>query len=224
MASRRIPVQERRQALVEAAMRVMEREGIAAATTRAICAEAGMSNGFFHYCFTSKQELMLEVALQFRRRFTAMLSLADGLRGDVHTVVSTALTTLLEDAAAHPDVHQLTYELPLYALRDPDLTGIAQRCYEDNEIVAAEFLRMTAAITGCVWTRPVDELARFLAVTVDGTVLQWLMLHDDDRAHDHIDVLARHFAALARPLRDDEPAIAVREKGGIAMNQQGGAT
>jgi AcrR family transcriptional regulator len=225
MASRRIPVQERRQALVEAAMRVMEREGIAAATTRAICAEAGMPNGFFHYCFTSKQELMLEVAQQFRRRFTAMLSLADGLQGDVYTVVSTALTTLLEDAAAHTDVHQLTYELPLYALRDADLTGIARRCYEDNEIVAAEFLRMTAAIADCVWTRPVDELARFLAVAVDGTVLQWLMLHDDDRAHDHIDVLARHFAALARPLRDDElAAAAVREKGDIAMSHTGGAT
>jgi TetR/AcrR family transcriptional regulator, regulator of biofilm formation and stress response len=208
LASRRIPVRERRQALVEAAMRVMEREGIAAATTRSICAEAGMPNGFFHYCFTSKQELMLEVAQQFRRRFTAMLSLADGLHGDIYTVLSTALTTLLDDAAAHPDIHQLTYELPLYALRDDDLSGIAQLCYEDNELVSAEFLRVAADIAGCEWTEPVDKLARFLAVTVDGTVLQWLMLRDDDRAHEHIDVLARHIAALARPLREGEPAAA----------------
>jgi AcrR family transcriptional regulator len=225
LASKRIPVQERRQALVEAAMRVMEREGIAAATTRAICAEAGMPNGFFHYCFTSKQELMLEVAQQFRRRFTAMLSLADGLQGDIYTVISTALTTLLDDAAAHPDIHQLTYELPLYALRDDDLSGIAQLCYEDNEIVAAEFLRMAAGIAGCVWTEPVDKLARFLAVTVDGTVLQWLMLRDDDRAHEHIDVVARHFAELARPLREGEPGPRGRagEKAIIDTSQQGGA-
>jgi AcrR family transcriptional regulator len=224
LASRRIPVQERRQALVEAAMRVMEREGIAAATTRAICAEAGMPNGFFHYCFTSKQELMLEVAQQFRQRFTAMLSLADELQGDAYTVISTALTTLLADAVAHPDIHQLTYELPLYALRDEDLSGIAQRCYEDNEIVAAEFLRMAAQIAGCTWTEPVDNLARFLAVTVDGTVLQWLMLRDDDRAREHIDVVARHFAALARPLREGEPAdAAAGEKEDFDMSRQGGA-
>lgn len=197
MAGRRVPVQERRQALVEAAMRVMEREGIRAATTRAVCSEAGMTNGFFHYCFTSKQELMLEVARQFRRRFTGMLQLADGLEGDVHSVISSALTLLLADAAERPDIHLLTYELPLHALRDADLSGIAQRCYEDNEIVAAEFLRMTADITGCRWTEPVEKLARHLAVTVDGTVLQWLMLRDDDRAHEHIDTIAAQLAALA---------------------------
>ena len=200
MASRRMPVHERRQALVDAAMRVMEREGIAAATTRTICAEAGMPNGFFHYCFTSKQELMLEVAQQFRRRFTGMLALADGLEGDVHAVVSGALTTLLADAAEHPDVHQLTYELPLHALRDPELSEIAQLCYEDNEIVSAAFLRVAAEIAGCEWTEPVDKLARFLAFTVDGTVLQWLMLRDDARAHEHIDDIARYFATRARPL------------------------
>jgi AcrR family transcriptional regulator len=198
LAGRRIPVHERRQALVEAAMRVMEREGIAAATTRAICAEAGMPNGFFHYCFTSKQELMLEVAQQFRRRFTGMLSLVAGLEGDVRAVVTAALTTFLEDVAAHPDVHQLTYELPLHALRDDELGGIAQRCFEDNEIVAAEFLEMAADIADCVWTEPVGKLARFLAVAVDGTVLQWLMLRDDERAREHVEDVAGHLARRAR--------------------------
>jgi AcrR family transcriptional regulator len=203
-----VPVAERRQALVEAAMRVMEREGIAAATTRAICAEAGMPNGFFHYCFTSKQELMLEVAQQFRRRFTDMLVLATGLEGDVHHVVESALTTFLADVAEHPDVHQLTYELPLYALRDDELSGIAQRCYADNEIVAAEFLRMAADVAGCVWTEPVDKLARFLAVAVDGTVLQWLMLRDDERVREHVEDIARHLALRARPRAEARPAAA----------------
>jgi len=199
LASRRIPVQERRQALVEAAMRVMEREGIAAATTRAICAEAGMPNGFFHYCFTSKQALMLEVAQQFRRHFMQLFTLTEGLEGDVHDVVSQALTAFLDDVAANPDVHQLTHELPLHALREEELAGIAQRCYEDNELVAAEFLQMAAEIAGCVWTEPPDKLARYLAVAVDGTVLQWLMLRDDERAREHIEDVARRLARSSRP-------------------------
>jgi AcrR family transcriptional regulator len=212
LASRRIPVQERRQALVEAAMRVMEREGIAAATTRAICAEAGMPNGFFHYCFTSKQELMLEVAQQFRRHFMELFTLTEELQGDVHDVVSTALTAFLDDVAANPDIHQLTYELPLYALREEELAGIAQRCYEDNELVGAEFLRTVASIADCDWTEPADKLARYLAVAVDGTVLQWLMLRDDERAREHIEDVARYVASHAR------------SRGDQAMTQTGGAT
>ncbi len=211
MATKRIPVQERRQALVEAAMRVMEREGIAAATTRAICAEAGMPNGFFHYCFTSKQELMLEVAQQFRRHFLELFTLTEGLEGDAHAVVSAALTAFLDDVASDPDIHQLTYELPLYALRDDELGGIARRCYEDNELVAAEFLRTAAGIAGCEWTVPVARLARYLAVAVDGTVLQWLMLRDDERAREHIEDVARHVASHAR------------SEGGTAMTQPEGA-
>jgi AcrR family transcriptional regulator len=214
LASGRIPVEERRQALVEAAMRVMEREGIAAATTRAICAEAGMPNGFFHYCFTSKQELMLEVAQQFRRHFMELFTLTDELRGDVRDVVCAALTAFLDDVAANPDIHQLTYELPLYALRDKELAGIAQRCYEDNEIVGAEFLRTVAAITGCEWTEPPGELARYLAVSVDGTVLQWLMLRDDERVREHI----------AEADRRRTGGRAGASEGGIAMIQTGGAT
>lgn len=193
-------------------MRVMEREGIAAATTRAICAEAGMTNGFFHYCFTSKQELMLEVAQQFRRRFTSMLALAEGLGGDLEDIVTTALATFLDDVRAHPDVHQLTYELPLYALRDAELSGIAQRCFEDNEIVAAEFLELAADIAGCEWTEPVGKLARYLAVAFDGTVLQWLMLRDDERAREHIADVARHLAAHACAGGD----MAMTQRGGVS--------
>jgi AcrR family transcriptional regulator len=213
LVSRRIPIRERRQALIEAAMRVMEREGIASATTRAICAEAGMPNSFFHYCFTSKQELMLEVAQQFRRHFMELFTLADGLEGGVDDVTRSALTAFLADVAADPDIHQLTYELPLYALRDEELGDIAQRCYEDNEIVAAEFLRIVGDVAGCEWTEPVERLARFLAVAVDGTVLQWLMLRDDERAREHIDDIARHLASCARPAQGmSQTPVAVRKE------------
>ncbi|WP_279579831.1 TetR/AcrR family transcriptional regulator [Fodinicola feengrottensis] len=52
---------ERRQDLVAAAIRVLARDGVAKASTRAIVAEAAMPLGFFHYCFRSKQELFMQV-------------------------------------------------------------------------------------------------------------------------------------------------------------------
>ena len=50
----RIPAAERRVALIEAGLRVVAREGLAAASTRAIVAEAGMSLASFHYAFESR--------------------------------------------------------------------------------------------------------------------------------------------------------------------------
>ena len=57
----RIAVDERRELLVEAAIRVMVRDGVAKATTRSIVAEAGMALAAFHYSFRSKQELLENV-------------------------------------------------------------------------------------------------------------------------------------------------------------------
>ena len=53
----RIPAAERRAALIDAALRVVSRNGLAQATTRAIVAEAGMSLASFHYAFESRDEL-----------------------------------------------------------------------------------------------------------------------------------------------------------------------
>ena len=57
----RVPAVERRELLLQAAWRILVRDGVAAATTRAICAEAGMKQGVFHYCFTNRDELLREV-------------------------------------------------------------------------------------------------------------------------------------------------------------------
>ena len=60
----RMPVEERRQQLVDAAIRVMTRDGVTSATTRAISSEAGLSLSVFHYCFASKQDLLDAVIRQ----------------------------------------------------------------------------------------------------------------------------------------------------------------
>ena len=54
----RMPLAQRRQQLVDAAIAVLTREGVPKATTRAIVAEADTSLSVFHYCFDSKQELL----------------------------------------------------------------------------------------------------------------------------------------------------------------------
>ncbi len=58
----RMPVAERREQLIGAAITVASRDGIEAATVRAVAAEAGVSLGVVHYCFQDKSELMRAMA------------------------------------------------------------------------------------------------------------------------------------------------------------------
>ena len=53
-----VPATVRRLQLIEAAVRLMARDGMDGATLRAIAKEAGAPLATVHYCFTDKDELM----------------------------------------------------------------------------------------------------------------------------------------------------------------------
>jgi len=54
----RMSAQARREQLVEAAIKVMSKEGLERTTTRRIAEEAGVPHGGFHYAFRDKNELL----------------------------------------------------------------------------------------------------------------------------------------------------------------------
>ncbi len=56
-----VSAEQRRRDLIDAAIRVSSEVGLAAASTRAICTEAGVQQSVFHYCFSSKEELLREL-------------------------------------------------------------------------------------------------------------------------------------------------------------------
>ena len=57
---KRVDVDARRKDLLEAVWRIIPRAGIAAATTRAIAREAGVSNGVLSHYFPDKDSLLIE--------------------------------------------------------------------------------------------------------------------------------------------------------------------
>jgi len=171
----RVPVTERRAALVEAALRVMARDGLTAGTTRAIVAEAGMSLASFHYAFSSREELLQELVQRVvGRELTAATEAwdpADGLAG----LLRAAGNGYLEHLAREPGQEQLMQELTLLASRRPDLQPIARAQYRAYTQAATELLVQAAELTGATWRRPVDELARLLITLVDGVTTSWLV-------------------------------------------------
>ncbi|MEL4317746.1 TetR family transcriptional regulator [Leifsonia sp. YIM 134122] len=193
----RIPASERRVALVLAAVQVIGRGGVSAATTRAIVAEAGMSLASFHYAFTSHDELMAEVVRWVIAEERGAI-LPDGIEiGSLEVVARAGLQRYFDLLRADPEREQAVNELALYALRTPDMQHLARQQYEGYHALAAAALTFAAEHTGSEWTRPVDEVARLLVALTDGLTLAWLVDRDDTAARQLIDNAAALVAGMA---------------------------
>jgi AcrR family transcriptional regulator len=171
-------VADRREALVEAALRVMGRDGLAAGTTRAVVAEAGMPLASFHYAFASRDELLADLVRRVVGRELAAASAgmdpAAGLAGCLRGAAGGYLAHLEAD----PGAEQLMLELTLHAVRDPALRPVAREQYRAYTTAAGELLEQAAALSGATWARPVPELARLLVVLLDGATTTWLVDRD----------------------------------------------
>ncbi|MGO1315864.1 MAG: TetR family transcriptional regulator, partial [Cellulomonadaceae bacterium] len=110
----------RRREIVEACLRVVSRAGLAAATTREIASEAGVSHGIIAHYFTGKDEI-LRAALQ--RSYEQLAERIDldvsGLSGvtALHRAAHDALPIGEEDRTGE----QIELAFWGYAMGDPEL-------------------------------------------------------------------------------------------------------
>ena len=171
----RMPADVRRQELVEAAIRVMARDGVAKATTRAIVAEAGMNLASFHYCFHSKEALLVEVIDTINgRNVRAALDVVGPRRG-VGETVRASIRAYWDLVEKNPGEHQVTYELTQYALRSPGLESVARKQYDGYVAASIQFLEAIAEAARVEWTVPVPVLARMVHSVIDGATLAWVV-------------------------------------------------
>ena len=197
----RVPVGERRALLVAAAYRVLLRDGLGAATTRAICAEADMPQGTFHYCFGSRDELLAEVAGSLVPAEMSAATAAIDRTGTLTDVVHRALLGYWDLAEADPDTQRVIYEITAAGLRDPALAdGIAQRYRGYPELVGA-VLEEIAVVRRVAWQRPVPVLARQIVALLDGLTLQFLADGDRVAAREALAACASDVAAQGRRAR-----------------------
>lgn len=191
----RIPASERRAALVEAALRVVSRNGIAHATTRAIVAEAGMSLASFHYAFDSRDELIDELIATVVARVQQAV-LPEDLEGDdLQKMLEAGLLRYFEHLRADPEHELAMLELTQYALRSPERHPLAVAQYARYTELAARSLDTAARRADRMWSTPVEQVARVLVAFTDGLTLTWLVDRDDAAsravAHAAADALSR---------------------------------
>ncbi|ANP54335.1 DNA-binding transcriptional regulator YbjK [Streptomyces griseochromogenes] len=151
---------ERRQRIIDAAIRVVASKGIAGLSHRTVAAEADVPLGSTTYHFATLEELMVAALRQANEGFAKVLAerLPEGGRGDLATDLARALGEWLGGDRTGVE---LEYELYLAALRRPALRPVAA---EWTEEAAAGLARRTDAVT-----------ARALLALMDGICLQVLL-------------------------------------------------
>ena len=194
----RVQAKVRREQLIDAAVRVAARDGVAATTTRAIAAEAGASLASVHYCFESKRELLQEVLISIINELTGNVptGIPDG--ADVAALVRADLGALWEVVEREPGKQQVTYELTHYALRTEGLEELARWQYEVYYLRSAQRLQEIAARAGVEWALPLPVLTRMLMNMIDGLVLGWLVDRDSALARGALEAFADTLGTLTR--------------------------
>lgn len=196
----RLPPEQRRSALIEAALRVISRDGVRGATTRAIVAEAKMPLGSFHYVFRSRDAMLRELiaVVVEQERHVAADAVRQG--GSIRATVRNALQAYFDLVVADPCREQAMFELLHYALRADELSDLPAAQYRSYQSAAVELLQLGAEGAGVRWTRPLQDVARLVITFTDGLTLGWLADRDDAAAGRTMDAAADALAALAEPL------------------------
>lgn len=199
----RLPIAERREQLVEAAIAVASREGIDAATVRAVAAEAGVSLGVVHYCFQDKDELLEAMAHEITRQNLSQSLLEMPVHGEPHVLIEKALDLLWGGISATRGAQLLSYELTTYSMRHPEVRQVSVNQYAVSHQAARQFLLTLSESAGIEWTLPLDVMSRLVVVMTDGVVLAWLADGDDAGAREALTVFSEFLATHARPVGGD---------------------
>ncbi len=174
----RMPVEDRRKALVEAAFEVIAEHGVENATTRSICSHAGMPLASFHYAFESRDDLLRRVMLTILPVaiddwVASMLPRADSPlhgRAGLEKNLRKHLGMLRMVLESGPGRMRACVSLALYAHNHPPVAAAAKEMFEslytiaDQGLVqAAHNMPTTWVSTGCIrqisspsasWVRP----------------------------------------------------------------------
>jgi TetR/AcrR family transcriptional regulator, regulator of biofilm formation and stress response len=147
--------QERRRLLVDAALAVIGRDGLAAVSQRSVAARAGVPPSAVYYYFATLDDLVAAALVEVNDRFVAQLA-AVGTGGD--DAVRTLAAAVVGSARAGRDEAMAELELWMLAARDERLHGEIDRWDDAVRATAARLSddpttvdALTAAVTGYYW-------------------------------------------------------------------------
>lgn len=192
---RKKPTQERStatvDAIVEAAIRILRRDGWDGLTTTRVAAVAGVSVGSLYQYFPNRAAIAVEIVRRRTRHFlTAVLAADLGGAGDFEAVARIAMTVFIGEKR-----RELSMTL---ALRDnlAAMQGRQAILEEARAFVPA----LQAKLAAAVGVAPAPAQLAIALAAVEGAV--WEILSQDEAALERaetVTALARLFTSLAGP-------------------------
>ncbi|MFD3947863.1 TetR/AcrR family transcriptional regulator [Streptomyces sp. NPDC058579] len=196
---------ERRQRIVDAALRVVGARGIAGLSHRTVAAEADVPLGSTTYHFASLDELLVAALRQANEGFGGQLRERAELP-EMAAGLPSALARLMgEWIGGDRTGVELEYELYLAALRRPALRPVAA---EWTEAVTEALSRHTDLVT-----------ARALVALMDGICLQVLLT-----GAEYDEAYARDMMARLLPARPDIPGDPTSGEAPVSSETPGPST
>jgi AcrR family transcriptional regulator len=183
MSTTRPAYREGRDALLDATVRVVEREGLRGLTYRAVGAESGTTHALVSYHFGSRENLVREAARHASRKAVAASRLEAAPQA-LDTFAAELDTTTTE----HAGVHAFLFELALESRRNPALRDEVREQYD-------EYRRLTGEALAALGIEDDDgALARLVFAAIDGLTLQQLLDGDAGATRSAVAALQRLLA------------------------------
>ncbi|GHO87433.1 TetR/AcrR family transcriptional regulator [Dictyobacter formicarum] len=176
------PVSARRAGIIEAALRVLERDGIAETTTRKIASEAQVNQAMLRYYFGSKDELLFAVLQTLMQQTAEIAGMVEQDGRTLPEMIAHSLQAFWAYVESHPVQQVIQYELTLYALRHPESAWLARQQYDGYCTVVETLFETAIQATGQTCSISSAELARFVVAGIDGLILQFISDRDTTRA------------------------------------------
>ncbi|MFI6152132.1 TetR/AcrR family transcriptional regulator [Kitasatospora sp. NPDC051170] len=175
-----VPASERRPQLVQAAIELMTRVGVTAASTRAIAAELGVAQATVHYTFGTKKDLYRAVVEQVTADFMGSVRAASPGDGTFGEQVRTLVHAIWEGATGAEGHCVLLSEFGALAMRDPDVKEIMEGFQREIEGTATEMLTALAAAHDLTLAVPANLIAVHFLSGFDGLTARHLTLRSPD--------------------------------------------
>src|SRR5512146_300607 len=140
---------DRRAEILEAAIRVLARDGLAQASTRKLAAEVGINQATLLYHVGSKDELLLAVLREMMRQ-TREIAVVAAIESPapLREAIANSLRAFWSHVVTTPELQVMQYELTLYALRNPDAAWLAREQYSGYCAVVEGVLRAACESQG----------------------------------------------------------------------------
>ncbi len=189
---------ERRAKLLSAGTRLIGRQGFAATSIDAICAEAGLTKRYFYQAFDGREALLIAAYEAANRAYVqAIMQAAAPHLGDARRLVRRGLEASFQWVAEHPD------EARLIMLEALAVRGQIGRVYGERY---DEFVSMLVGFTTPFLKDggPGDATLRVMAKAAVGAIMHlcqgWIATEFRQPVAQLVDGMERIFSGMAREL------------------------